>query len=97
MKNRIEVVENESDEAEGADFLVCRRLTSPLLMPDNKLDLCSKCGEAVQYRPAAPNGPAKICEVCVAPVIEGESEIVTMITQKTVDEFDAYMRKKKAH
>jgi hypothetical protein len=99
MTNRIEIVDSD-DEAECADGLVCARLTSPLMMPDNVIDLCSKCGEAIQLRPDAPKRPPKICNVCAEPLVRAEAakgELVTMITPTTAAEVAAYLRKKNAH
>ena len=73
MTNKIEVIENDSDEAERADAVVCIRLTSPLMMPDNVIDLCSRCGEAIQHRPSAPKRPPKVCDVCIGPLIDASA------------------------
>ena len=64
MTNRIEIVDSD-DEAECADGLVCARLTSPLMMPDNVIGVCSQCGEAIQHRPHVPRTPLKICCECL--------------------------------
>jgi hypothetical protein len=99
MTNRIEIVDSD-DEAEAADGLVCMRLTSPLLMPDNLIDLCSRCGEAIQLRPDAPKRPPKICAVCAGPIVEAEAakgELVTMITPTAAAEVAAIIRKKNAN
>lgn len=53
------------EEAEACNWLVCSRLTSPLLMPDNLIDVCAVCGELVQHRPHAPVRPKKVCGDCV--------------------------------
>ena len=98
MTNRIEIV--DPGEAECADTVVCRRLTQPLLLPDNLIDLCSKCGEAIQFRPNAPKLPPKVCDRCAIPIVEAEAakgELVTMITQKTADEIADWLRKKNAN
>jgi len=47
-------VEMADDDAEGADAVICMRLTSPLMMPDNVIGVCSQCGEAIQHRPYVP-------------------------------------------
>lgn len=99
MTNRFEIVD-DPDDAEAADVVVCRRLTSPLLLPDNWIDLCSKCGEAIQHRPHVPKTPPKICDECAAPIMRAEHAkggLVTMITPKTAAEVDAYFRKKNAN
>lgn len=98
MTNRFEIV--EPDDAEDCDGVICQRLTSPLLLPDNLIDLCSKCGEAIQYRPHAPKRPPKICFVCADPIMTAEAakgELVTMLTPKSAAEVAAYLRKKDAN
>jgi predicted amidophosphoribosyltransferase len=99
MTNRIEIVD-DGDEAECADIVVCRRLTSPLLMPDNLIDLCSKCGEAIQFRPHAPTTPPKVCDQCALPIATkhaNKGELVTLITPKTAAEVAEWLRKKDAN
>lgn len=99
MTNKFEIVDGP-DDAEMADVVVCRRLTSPLLLPDNLIDLCSQCGEAIQFRPHAPKLPPKICDECALPGIMSEAakgELVTMITPKTAAELFAFLQKKNAN
>jgi hypothetical protein len=99
MVNRIEIVD-DPDDAEMADVVVCRRLTSPLLLPDNLIDLCSKCGEAIQHRPHVPKRPPKVCDQCggaIGAAQAAKGELVTMITPKTAEEVIAYLRKRTAN
>jgi hypothetical protein len=99
MTNRFEIVD-DPDEAECADSVVCRRLTQPLLLPDNMIDLCSKCGEAIQHRPHVPKTPPKICDECATTIMEAEAakgELVVMITPKTAGEVIAWYEKKNAN
>jgi hypothetical protein len=99
MANRIEIADSDA-EAELADALICARLTSPLLLPDNLIDLCSKCGEAIQHRPHVPKRPPKICLECAAPLATASAakgELVTMLTPATASELAAYLRKKAGH
>ena len=75
--------------------MVCRRLTSPLLLPDNLIDLCSKCGEAIQHRPHVPKRPPKICDDCAGPIMDTEAakgELVVMITPKTAGEVAEWLK-----
>jgi hypothetical protein len=98
MTNRIEM--GDDADAELADAVICVRLTSPLLLPDNLIDLCSKCGEAIQHRPHVPKRPPKICWQCVEPVAKAEAakgELVTLITPTTAAEVAAHFRKKNAN
>lgn len=98
MINRIEIVDDA--DAELADGVVCMRLTSPLMLPDNLIDLCSKCGAAIQHRPNVPKRPPKICWQCAEPVARAEAakgELVTMITPTTAAEIAALIRKRDAN
>jgi hypothetical protein len=98
MTNRVEIVDD--DEAEAAHYVVCGRLTTPLLMPDNLIDLCLKCGEAIQHRPHTPRAPPKICVECALAVVRREGtqgDVVTMITPKIAEEVIADFRKKNAN
>ncbi len=96
MINKLEIVSGPED-AEGADVVVCAPLTSPLMMADNVIDLCSKCGDAIQHRPNAPKKPPKVCYDCAqtemqAAVGRGE-ELHLQITEKTVKEVEAFIKK----
>lgn len=98
MTNTVEI--DEDGNGEHADAVVCMRLTTPLLMPDNQLDICSKCGEAIQHRPHVPKRPPKVCMECVAPDAARaarKGELHSIITTKTAGELAAYLRKKGAH
>ncbi|WFU42626.1 hypothetical protein QA640_09280 [Bradyrhizobium sp. CB82] len=59
--NRIKLV--NAKEAATADFVVCVLYLAEegLLLPDNVLDRCWKCGRRVQLRPTVPTGPRRIC------------------------------------
>lgn len=99
MSNHMVIVSDPS-EAEAADCVVCILLTQPLTFPDNIIDICSKCGQAIQYRPNAPKRPPKVCRACIMPKLtrkakKGELEI--MITRKTVKELADYAAKKNAN
>ena len=58
----IEIVSEE--EAEKADFVVCVRANQKTPFDDNETGVCSKCGEAVQFRPHAPKTPPRLCMEC---------------------------------
>jgi len=99
MTNRNEIVDSD-DEGETADVLVCARLTAPLMMPDNLIDICSRCGEAIQYRPHAAKLPAKICLECAGPLMEAgaaKGDLVTMLTPTSAAEVAAFLRKRDAN
>jgi hypothetical protein len=94
-------IEFDSDgNGEHADMVVCRRLTSPLLMPDNLIDLCAKCGEAIQHRPHVPKRPPKVCLECVSPLANkaaAKGELHSILTPEAVCEIAAHLRKKNAN
>lgn len=97
MTNRLEIAD---DNAEEAEVLACLRLTQPLLLPDNEIDLCEQCGAAIQFRPHVPKRPKKLCMECVAPMIakaDAKGELVTILTAKSVAEIQDYLRKKNAN
>jgi hypothetical protein len=99
MTNKLEVIENLED-AEDADCVVCARLTHPLMLPDNIIDLCSMCGEAIQHRPHIPKRPALVCFQCIMPRLREErakGELLVTVTPKTAKELDNYLRKKNAN
>ena len=98
MTNSIEI--DEDDNGEHADMVICVRLTSPLKFPDNLIGICSKCGEAIQYRPHAPKMPPKICAECVGPLANKAAaggKLHTIITPETAAEIAAHLRKKNAN
>jgi len=72
--------------------LVCERITTPLIMPDNRLGKCSECGWRVQFRPHAPKG-RRMCSVCALDRIDDVTEIE--ITQRTLDEVLDYINKRR--
>jgi hypothetical protein len=64
------------------------------------IDLCSKCGEVIQYRPHVAKRPPKICLECAAPLVAdsaAKGELVTLFTPTTAGELAAYLRKKNAN
>lgn len=93
----VEVVSQDDAEA-LAEFYVCPRLTQPLMMPDNEIDLCTMCGEAIQFRPHAPKRLDKVCTECVDNEIAPSADDVhVLITPKVAKEVSAIMRKRRAH
>jgi hypothetical protein len=99
MSNSLNIVDDPS-EAEAADVVVCIELTQPLAFPDNIIDICSKCGRPIQYRPNAPKRPPKVCLPCVQPKLNRlakKGELQVMITRKTEREVKAHIARKKAH
>lgn len=95
MPNVLEI--DEEGNAEDADVMVCMRLTSPLMLPDNEIDICADCGEAIQHRPHVPRVPRKICFECAEPQIKklaAKGELHSIITPETAADIAAYIRKK---
>jgi hypothetical protein len=96
--NEFEIV--SGDDADESDAVICVKLTSPLLMPDNLIDLCSECGEAIQHRPHIPKRPPKICIDCALPMTiaaAAKGELHAIITPETAADVAAHLRKKNAH
>jgi hypothetical protein len=99
MPNRFEIV-NGPEDAEDTDYMVCVRLTSPLILPDNEIDICAMCGEAIQHRPHAPSRPKKVCLECMAPQMNREAargNLDVKITPRTAQEVADYLLKKSAN
>ena len=95
---KIEIV--EPDEAEEADYYVCISMTNPLTFPDNMIDACCKCGNAIQHRPHYPVGIKKICMSCIQPDMERDAkngELTIQITPQTAKEVAEYLHKKSAN
>jgi predicted amidophosphoribosyltransferase len=78
-------------DGRDAEFLVCLLRTDPLKMPDNLIDVCVKCWQAIQHRPNVPPVP-KICEVCAKPLLE-DNRVRIAVTEKTLQEARDYWRK----
>jgi hypothetical protein len=96
--DKIDVV--AGDEAEGADFVICRLVTSPLVFPDNLVGHCSKCFRMVQFRPHAPKTPKRICDECAGPVISAamkDKGFRSFVTENTAADLAAFVRKKGQH
>lgn len=85
-------------DGEGAHVVVCRLITSPLLMPDNLVCPCSKCFRLVQFRPHAPRKPPRMCDECVrADIVERQKagdDVTFNITQATATDIALVLHKK---
>ncbi len=94
-----EVAESQ-DDIIGCDIVVCARAedNKPLLMPDNVMDLCSRCGCKVQLRPYVPPGPKRVCHECGLLDLQEQAqqgeEVVIMLSPKTVREVKEYLHRK---
>jgi hypothetical protein len=49
--------------------LICACITTPLIIPDNRIGKCSECGSQVQFRPHAPAG-RMMCTRCAYDLID---------------------------
>ncbi len=99
MANKFEVVEDAS-AASAADIIVVRRLTDPLMMPDNKIGKCSWCKKKIQYRPHNPTKPKMVCDVCIAPHLDRafeNDELQIMVSKRSyieaMDEAIAFIKR----
>jgi len=96
--NKIEVV--DLSKAEEAEYYVCVPVTHPLSFPDNMIDECCNCGQAIQHRPRYPVGVLKICLTCISPDLEKvakRGELTMQITPETAKEVAEYLHKKTAN
>jgi len=84
-------------DGEEFEFVICRLVTVPLLMPDNLVATCSKCFRLVQFRPHAPKKPRRMCDECARPEIEERrktEDVKFMITENTATDLARFFRKK---
>lgn len=99
-KAKLEVT-TDPDDIAGCHSVVCSPAldNEPLLLPDNVMDWCAKCGCKVQLRPQVPPGPERICFPCAVPELKKQmakgEDVTLMITPKTVQEVKAYLRKQR--
>ena len=97
--DKVDVVE-DGDAAEIADVVICRLVTSPLMMPDNLVGHCSKCFRMVQFRPYAPKTPMRVCDECAGQMFKKEmkdKDFKSFITPNTMRDVQDYLRKKGSH
>jgi hypothetical protein len=73
-------------------LLLCVRVTTPLMLPDNRVGECRFCGMRVQFRPDAPNIP-KICAECACDHVDEATEF--SVTQRTLDELRDHINKRR--
>ena len=93
--NKIEI-----GDGEDAEFIVCCRLSDPLILPDNVVSVCCKCGELIQHRPHIPKHVQTACMDCMMPdarkdMAKGDLHVV--ITPETAKDLRKYLRKKNAN
>jgi hypothetical protein len=73
-------------------ILLCARITTPLILPDNRIGKCFECGSKVQFRPHAPNIP-KMCAECARDHVDEAT--VFSVTQRTLDELRDHINKRR--
>jgi hypothetical protein len=74
--------------------LICMRLTTPLLLPDNRIGRCKECLCKVQFRPFAPRGP-RMCFECAQDLLPADIKIDARRQQRMLDEAREIIRKGK--
>lgn len=90
----------DDDESKDCEYVVCSRISDPLLMPDNVIGTCCKCGNQIQHRPHIPTGPPTVCVPCILPEMEAEArkgELGIVITTESAKELAAHLEKKRMH
>jgi hypothetical protein len=95
--NKIKIVSDQEAETD-ADFIVCVLATDPLMLPDNRINVCCKCFRAIQHRPHVPVMPKKVCFECIKDDLEREAKTGTVdwiMTPQIAIEFADYIRHKK--
>lgn len=70
--------------------LLCERITTPLILPDNRLGKCCECGWRVQFRPHAPKS-RKMCRQCARDLIPPDTEVLT--TRRMLEDFLDYVKR----
>ncbi len=97
---KLEVV-TDVDDIIGCNIVVCAPApdNQPLILPDNVMDWCARCGCKVQHRPDIPPGPERVCTPCAQPEIEAElakgEEVTFMVTPKTIRDVKEWLRKQR--
>lgn len=88
----VEIARDE-DELIAADYVICvlaDDADARRRFPDNVIAFCCDCDVKVQLRPHVPPGPKRICYGCAAK-LEGDRQI--MVSERTMDEFEAWKRR----
>jgi hypothetical protein len=70
-----------------SELLLCVAVTTPLLLADNVVVPCSRCGTKLQRRPHATRGEP-ICLSCLQPDLPDKLEI----TPETAADIQTYLR-----
>jgi hypothetical protein len=92
--------EIEIGDGEEAEFIVCSLLSDPLILSDNIISVCCKCGELIQHRPHIPKGLRTVCMPCMIPDMNKEAakgDLQVVITPETAEDLRVYFRKKNAN
>jgi hypothetical protein len=87
----------EMTSGEEADCVVCRLITTPLLMPDNLVGHCSLCHRMIQHRPHAPKGPPKVCDECGFKNMAKDGDARVVITEQSKADLQGFLKKMREH
>lgn len=79
-------------DTSDVDFVVCAKLTTPMLLADNLTGVCSWCATRIQFRPHVPKAP-KLCIDCAASDFDDEAELV--VTPTTMQEVRNLIKKQR--
>jgi len=96
MSNSISIKAPEDIERETV--IICAPWSTPLLMPDNRRDVCSQCGRIVQYRPNVRPDFVKLCIECALPMMErdaADNELHIFITPESIAELCEQVKKQR--
>jgi hypothetical protein len=75
--------------------VVCARITTPLMIPDNRIGKCSECGWKVQFRPHAPAG-RRMCSKCAFELIDWSDPANNVeIPPRMVEDVASYFMRKR--
>jgi hypothetical protein len=97
MAKQPERVTVADDNAEESDVVICRLVTTPLIMADNLVGHCSKCFKMIQFRPHVPKLPRKLCDGCAFKSIKGERDLKFYVTENTLNDLATVLLRKKAN
>jgi hypothetical protein len=73
-------------------ILVCSRVAgNPAHFADDLFGVCSKCGEAIRFRPHSPSDAIRVCGECMPVALASDpGDISIEITQQTRDELSLF-------
>jgi hypothetical protein len=79
--------------AEHDVVLICARITTPLIIPDNRIGKCSECSSQVQFRPHAPAG-RMMCTQCACDLIDfNDPDLKVELAPRMLEDVLAYFKR----